>query len=164
MDLAWRRPKSGLSLRWEQSRLQFLERPVLGSVSGSTAQAKLFWQPRSRFALSLYGQRQWTFPLLRAEPVSVETRRGVAVELGVTERFQLALFSEQGELGSLVGSASSNDFQAQGAKISAPLGRMKLSVGYRRLQFEAGSSGSYSISEWIGDLSLGLKGPSGPPF
>lgn len=164
MDLSWRRPKSGLSLRWEQSRLQFLERPVVGSVSGSTAQAKLFWQPRSRFGLSLYGQRQWAFPLLRVEPVSVETRRGVALELGVTERLKLSLFSEQGELGSLVGPASTDDFQAQGARISFPLGRMRASVGYRRLQLEAGFSRSYRVSEWIGGLSLGLKGPSGPPF
>ncbi len=163
VDLSWSRPKLAVGASFEQNEVQFPDGRSRESLSGTTFRGRVFWQPRDRFGLALYGQRQWMFPVLRQEPVLVETRQGVAVDLGLGWRFRLSLFSETGDLAPLAGLGSSDPFRAEGAQLAWTIGRLGVELGYRRLEFEAADSRGYRTEEWIGNLRFGL-GSVGPEF
>lgn len=162
--LAWRRPKTGASVSFRHSNLEPKEGSEFEGFQGDTWNGELSWSPRERLGLSLYSRRNLGYTLNAAESFFVDDRVGLRANLGIGWRFNLSLFSEQGNLDYGQGTTSTtdrkDDVTAWGATLSFPLGRrFNVRAGFRRTEVDSRVPGAgYRLDEIVGNFGFGGGG------
>ena len=161
--LAWNRPKLGVTLSTERSKLEPEPGSTFAGFDGSTWSGAVRWSPRERFGLSLYGQKRLAYALGTTDSLYADERVGASVSFGIGWRLRLELFGEQGTLdyGVEEGSLSSrqDDLTAYGGRLGVPLGRrFTFSAGARWTTVDSELPGAgYELTEILATLGLGLS-------
>lgn len=161
--LAWNRPKLGVSLSGQRSKLDPEPGSEFPGFDGTTWTARVRWAPRERFGLALYGQSQLAYSILEATALMRDERQGVALDFGIGWRLRLSLFAEQGTLDYDAGEGADfgreDDLTAYGGRFDVPLGRrFSFSAGARWTTVDSEQPGAgYELTEILATLGLGLS-------
>lgn len=167
VGLDWNRPKLGVNLSFDQSKLEPEEGSTFEGFEGETWAGSIRWSPRERFSLSIYGQNQLSYAILSASSIYADERYGARVGFGLGWRLSLDFFAEQGTLDYGVGEGAVtprvDDLEAYGVRLSAPLGRrFTIAAGARWTTVDSEVPGAgYELTEILGTVGLGLGSGTG---